>query len=80
MSELRISAEAEAELDEIWLYIARASGSVETANRIIDDITDSLWVLARHPYIGAETRSRSAARTPDPYVRSIRYCSPHRRT
>jgi len=52
MSEFRLSPEAEAELDEIWLYIARASGSMETANRVIDEITDSLWALARHPYIG----------------------------
>jgi toxin ParE1/3/4 len=52
MSEFRLSPEAEAELDEIWLYTARGSGSVDTANRVIDDITDSLWALARHPYIG----------------------------
>jgi hypothetical protein len=32
--------EAEAELDEIWFYIARASGSMEIANRLIDSITE----------------------------------------
>ena len=52
MSEFRLSPEAEAELDAIWLYVARESGSIETANRIIDNLTDSLWLLARHPYIG----------------------------
>lgn len=32
--------EAEAELDSIWLYVARESGSVEIANRLIDAITE----------------------------------------
>jgi plasmid stabilization system protein ParE len=32
MAEFRLSPEAEAELDGIWLYLARASGSVEIAN------------------------------------------------
>src|SRR5271170_1147806 len=52
MVEYRLSAEAESELDEIWLYIARASGSVEIANRAVDNITDRFWLLAQHPYIG----------------------------
>ena len=52
MSGFRLSPEAEAELDEIWLYVARASGSIDTASRVIDDITDSIWALARQPYIG----------------------------
>ena len=37
--------EAEAELDEIWFYIARASGSMEIANRLIDSITEQLFLL-----------------------------------
>lgn len=52
MAEFRLSPEAEAELDEIWLYIAHASGSIEIANRIIDGITDTFWLLAERPYIG----------------------------
>ena len=36
----RLSAEAEAQLDDIWLYIARSSGNIELANRAIDRITD----------------------------------------
>jgi hypothetical protein len=27
--------EAEADLDDIWFYVARASGSIEIANRLI---------------------------------------------
>ena len=34
--------EAEAELDDIWLYVARASGSIEISHRLIDAITEQL--------------------------------------
>ena len=43
---------AEAELDDIWLYVARESGSIETANRLIDTISDRFLLLAQHPQIG----------------------------
>src|SRR5205809_4715874 len=48
----RLLPEAEAELDDIWLYIARESGSIEIANRLIDTITERFWLLARYPQIG----------------------------
>jgi toxin ParE1/3/4 len=54
MSEFRLSPEAEDQLDAIWLHIARESGSIDTANRIVDRITDCFWLLARHPYIGRQ--------------------------
>lgn len=34
MSEFRLSPEAEAELDSIWMHIARESGSIEIATRV----------------------------------------------
>lgn len=40
MPGFRLSTEAEAELDNIWLHIARNSGSIEIANRLIDSITE----------------------------------------
>jgi plasmid stabilization system protein ParE len=52
MTAVRISPEAESELDEIWLYVAQASGSVEIASRVVDNITDRFWLLAEHPYLG----------------------------
>lgn len=52
----RLSPRAVADLDAIWEYVARESGSSETANRLIDSITDRFFLLATHPYIG---RSRS---------------------
>jgi len=48
----RLSPEAESQLDAIWLHVAIESGSVESADRIIDEITDRFWLLARHPHIG----------------------------
>jgi len=44
--------EAEAELDDIWLYIARASGSIEVANRLIDAITARFFLLGQYPQVG----------------------------
>lgn len=52
MIEVALSPEAETELDEIWLYIARSSGSVEIAGRMIDSISQRFWLLAQHPHLG----------------------------
>lgn len=45
----RIAPRAESDLDDIWLYVAKASGSIEIANRLIDTITDRFFVLGRFP-------------------------------
>jgi toxin ParE1/3/4 len=52
MSEFRLGPEAEAELDDIWLYIARESGSIERATRVVENISDRFWLLAQYPYLG----------------------------
>ena len=52
MSEFRLSPEAEAELDGIWMHLARESGSVDVATRVVDGIVERFWLLARYPYIG----------------------------
>jgi toxin ParE1/3/4 len=52
MSEFRLAPEAEGELDEIWLYIARQSGSIDIATRVVEKITGRFWLLARYPYLG----------------------------
>ena len=52
MGGYRLLPVVEAELDDIWLYVARESGSVEIANRLIDAITGRFWLLAQHPQIG----------------------------
>ena len=59
----RVAQRAEADLDDIWLYVAKESSSIEIANRLIDTITDRFFTLARLPYMG---RSREKISAPDP--------------
>ena len=40
MSEFRLSPEAEAELDAIWIHIARDSGSIDIATHVVEGITE----------------------------------------
>lgn len=44
--------EALADLDDIWYYVAKESGSSDIANRLIDTITDRFFLLAGFPYLG----------------------------
>ena len=48
----RLAPEVESELDDIWYYIARESGSLEIADRVIDSITGRFVLLATYPYLG----------------------------
>jgi toxin ParE1/3/4 len=48
----RVAPEAEADLDDIWWYIARGSGSVEIADRFIELLAGRFYLLANNPYIG----------------------------
>lgn len=48
----RVAPEAEVELDNIWYYVAKASGSIEAADRVIDTITERFYLLACYPHIG----------------------------
>jgi toxin ParE1/3/4 len=48
----RVAPRAEADLDDIWLYVAKQSGSMETATRLIDSITERFLFLASFPYAG----------------------------
>ncbi len=48
----RVAPEAEADLDEIWHYLAIASGSVDVADRCIDSLTQRFLLLTSNPHIG----------------------------
>jgi toxin ParE1/3/4 len=48
----RLAPRAETDLDEIWYYVAKESGSVEIANRLIDTLTDRFFILAGFPHVG----------------------------
>jgi toxin ParE1/3/4 len=48
----RIAPQAEQDLDALWYYVAKESGSIETADRLVDAITQRFMLLARNPRIG----------------------------
>ena len=48
----RVTPQAEADLDDIWLFTAKESGSIHVATRRIDAITGRFLVLAGFPYAG----------------------------
>jgi len=48
----RLAPRAELDLDDIWLHVARESGSIDIANRLIDAITDRFLTLGRFPFMG----------------------------
>jgi toxin ParE1/3/4 len=51
MKRLRIARSAVADLDEIWLYIAR-DRTPEAAERVIDSLTSKFSLLAAFPGMG----------------------------
>src|SRR6202171_971432 len=48
----RVAPQAEAELDNIWYYVAKESGSIDIADRLIDSISARFYLLACHPHVG----------------------------
>jgi toxin ParE1/3/4 len=48
----RVAPRAEADIDDIWLYAAKESGSMDVATRLVDSITDRFLFLASFPYAG----------------------------
>jgi toxin ParE1/3/4 len=49
---LRVAAEVQIELDEIWRYVAAESGRPDVAERLINSITDHFFLLLKHPHMG----------------------------
>ena len=52
MKRVRVSGRAERDLDDIWLYVAKKSGSIDTANCLIDAITKVFPLPASTPHAG----------------------------
>jgi len=48
----RIAPLAESDLDSLWFYVAKESGNLEIADRLIDSITERFLVLSRYPRLG----------------------------
>jgi len=47
-----VPPQASTDLDNIWYYVAKESGSIEIADQLIDSITERFFLLAVHPYLG----------------------------
>ena len=47
----RLAPEAEADLDELWYYVA-TNASVEIADRLVEAITSRFFILAMYPEAG----------------------------
>jgi toxin ParE1/3/4 len=52
MPDLLISPEAEADLDDIWLYIAKESQNSQRADTFLDRFAPLFLRLAENPYLG----------------------------
>jgi toxin ParE1/3/4 len=50
----RLAPQAESDLSDIWYYIAKESGSLEIADRLIESLTKRFLLLAKHPYLGRD--------------------------
>jgi toxin ParE1/3/4 len=48
----RVAPQAEADLGDTWLYVAKESGSMDVATRLVDAITGRFFLLASFPYVG----------------------------
>lgn len=62
MAEIRISPEAEAEIDDIWLYLARESGSIDLANRIVDRIAQRFQLLTQYTHTSGARETKTCTR------------------
>ena len=47
-----LAPEASADLDAIWYYIAKESGSTHRADRLVDAITERFYLLSTYPRLG----------------------------
>jgi plasmid stabilization system protein ParE len=48
----RLAKRAETDLADIAYYIARESGSLEVARRVVESVTERFHLLAANPYLG----------------------------
>lgn len=48
----RVAPQAEVDLDSIWIYVAKGSGSMEIATRLVGSITDRFHFLGSFPHVG----------------------------
>jgi len=56
MADLRISAEAEADLDDIWLYVATEGQNAQRADHLLDRFAVFFFPARAKPVSGAAAR------------------------
>jgi toxin ParE1/3/4 len=66
---IRLAPQARSDLDEIWLYVARKSGSPEIATRQLESITLGFRLLAKFLLIG---RSLETGNRPNVRILAVR--------
>jgi toxin ParE1/3/4 len=54
---IRLAPQARADLDAIWLYIAKETDSHATATRTIASVTDKFRLFANFPHFGKSLES-----------------------
>jgi toxin ParE1/3/4 len=64
-----LAPQARADLDEIWLYVARQGGVPQIATRHVESIVRAFELLAKYPLIG---RSLEASKRPNIRTLTIR--------
>ena len=52
MARYTLSRTAQKDIDRIWLFIARRTGSIETAERVLASLLERIVLLAAHPKSG----------------------------
>ena len=52
MPAYRVSEQAQADLDGIWLYVAQDISSIDIASALVESISARFWRLACQPYMG----------------------------
>jgi toxin ParE1/3/4 len=57
----RVAPRADADLDDIWVYVARESGNMEVANRLVDALTDRFYLLTNFPQAGRKREAEFGA-------------------
>src|SRR5258708_7015363 len=66
MAEFGLSPEAEAELDDIWLYVARESGSIGIGRKVIHALDPDFYMVYRAPASGTYTLKLTAVEDEEP--------------
>jgi toxin ParE1/3/4 len=79
VKELRISREAECDLDDIWQYLAGESRNPEAASRFVDRLTARLAVLSHSPQAGVTRDAMEKGLRALPLGKYVAYYSEHER-